>query len=443
MKKNLLFLELNECDFSYFLYGANKYNFPKIKYFISKKKIKIYTLDKKEGLNLDPWVQWVSTHTGVNSDTHKTYRIGQKLNIKIKQIWDILAQKKISSTVWGAFNSNIRSKKKIDLFFPDPWSFTQKTYPSSFNQYLKLPRYYALSYPSSKKFKLIKYALLFFKKLVFSNNFWYLFKNSFIITYFFIKSNFKSFNLYFFLDLASLLIVKKNLIHKRSDFVIVAINCFAHYQHNFWDSKKYEYIYFWYLNEMIKITNTIAIPYNSIIISNGFSQKKIKEVFHLRPKKLDNFLTTLDINFISAKSNMTSGFTIFFKNNKNKMEAINKLRNIIIFDYPLFEVENYKNKNSIFCKFHITLKKKINSFNNINKSNYRSYFYEPVKKINGSNFLDKLFFDRLFEQLIFMKSTSVHKPNGLIYYSGSFSFSKIKKKILNHEIFNYIIKYFI
>ena len=38
MKKKLLMLELNECDFDFFLYGAKKYNFPLIKKFISKKK---------------------------------------------------------------------------------------------------------------------------------------------------------------------------------------------------------------------------------------------------------------------------------------------------------------------------------------------------------------------------------------------------------------------
>lgn len=443
MKKNLLFLELNECDFSYFLYGAKKYNFTRIKNFFKKKKIiKTYTLDKKEGLNLDPWVQWVSVHTGLSSDIHKTYRIGQDLNLKIDQLWDVLARKEISTSVWGAFNANLRSKKKIDLFFPDPWSYNQKTYPRKFDDYLKLPRYYAQSYPSPDKFKLIKYSFLFFKKLFFSSNFSYLFKNSFIISYFFIKSNFKSFNLYFFLDLASLLILKKNLNYKKSDFVILAMNCFAHYQHNFWDNKKYEYIYFWYLNEMIKILNTITPSYNSTITCNGFSQKKIKAIFHLRPKKINNFFKTLGINYISIKANMTAGVTIFFKDTKNKTFAINRLKDIAIFDYPLFEIQDYKNKNVIFCKFQLVLKKKIISFDNINKSNYSSYFQEPSNKITGSKFLDKIFLNNLFKQLIFIRSTSVHKSDGLLFYDGFFSLSKTKKKIPNHIIFNHIINYF-
>ena len=77
----------------------------------------------------------------------------------------------------------------------------------------------------------------------------------------------------------SLLILKKNLKEKKSDLAIIALNSFAHYQHNYWDTKKYEYVYFWYLDKMIKIINKIEDDYKSSIIYNGFSQKKIKKNF--------------------------------------------------------------------------------------------------------------------------------------------------------------------
>ena len=78
MKKNLVIFEVNECDFKFFLYGAKKYNFPIISQYLKKKnKIKTFTNDKEEGLNLDPWVQWVSFHTGLLSRKHKVFRLGQ------------------------------------------------------------------------------------------------------------------------------------------------------------------------------------------------------------------------------------------------------------------------------------------------------------------------------------------------------------------------------
>ena len=118
MHKKLLILELNEFDINFFFYGAKKYNFPSIKeFFKDKKKLETFTNDKEEGFNLDPWVQWVSIHTGKSSKKHKIFRLGQSIDKKIKQIWEILSKDRIRSTIWGLFNSSLRLKKNIIYFF--------------------------------------------------------------------------------------------------------------------------------------------------------------------------------------------------------------------------------------------------------------------------------------------------------------------------------------
>ena len=136
----MVIFELNECDFQFFLKGSKKYNYPLIKNFFNNKvKLTTFTIDKVEGYNLDPWVQWVTVHTGTNSSKHKVNRIGQTLDNRTKQIWEKIKKKKINFSLWGLFNANLRNKKNIDLFFPDPWSFTQKAYPKKYNNYLQLP----------------------------------------------------------------------------------------------------------------------------------------------------------------------------------------------------------------------------------------------------------------------------------------------------------------
>ena len=254
MPRNLLLFELNECDFNYFLYGSKKYNYPEIKkLLLDKKKLNTFTNDKFEGFNLDPWVQWVSVHTGKISKEHKIYRLGQKLNKTHQQIWNKLSRKNITSTIWGVFNSTLNSKKNIDLFFPDPWSFKEKAFPNNYNSFLKLPRYYAQNYPAINKFKTTFYGLIFLYKIILSKSFFYLFQNSLQLFKIFLSSGLKSFNLYFFLDLISLLIVKKNVKKNKSNLVIIALNSFAHYQHNYWNDKQYEQTYFWYLNKIVKL----------------------------------------------------------------------------------------------------------------------------------------------------------------------------------------------
>ena len=186
MSKKLVVFEINECDFSYFLYGAKKFKFPEIRKFIEDKKItKTFTKDKVEGLNLDPWVQWVSVHTGKSSKKHKILRTGQSLKKNIPQVWEVIGIKSSSIGLWGLFNSKYRNKKNINFYFPDPWNYTELAFPKNLNNYLMLPRYYAANYPNISKFKLLIYGIIFFKKIFF-------FKNNylFIKKFFFFLCNF-------------------------------------------------------------------------------------------------------------------------------------------------------------------------------------------------------------------------------------------------------------
>ncbi len=445
MKKKLLLLEINEFDLKYFLKGAKKFNFFEIiDFFKNKKKLKTYTKDKQEGYNLDPWVQWVSVHTGKTSNQHKVYRIGQTLSSSVKQIWEMLADLNFKSTIWGAFNSTLRKKKNIDLFYPDPWSFSEKAFPKNFNSYLKLPSYYAQNYPSVKKTKLIYYCFIFLVKIFFSRIFFYLIKNFFSFFKIFLKVGIKSFNLYFFLDLISLLIIQKNIKKSKSDFVIISLNSFAHYQHNFWDEKKYEHIYFWYLNEMIKVFNNMEKIYNSSIVFNGFSQRKIKTEYHLRAKDPQFFLSLFNLRYKNIKPNMTTGATVFFKDAKDKIKTINFLKSISIYDYPLFEIQNFNKKNKIFFKFSLVSYKIIDDINTINISNYKKYFQKPkiVKKTKNiqSNNLLKI----IFSNIIYMKSTSRHLREGDLFYKKFNFLNRDKKKgiINNKHIFRNILIHF-
>ena len=439
-KKNLAIFEINECDFTYFLKGAKKYQFPLIKnYFKKKNKLTTFTVDKVEGLNLDPWVQWVTVHTGTRSSHHKIYRLGQKLNSNIKQIWDIIAVKGFSVTLWGLFNSNLRNKKNIDLFFPDPWSFTQKAYPNEFNNYLNLPKYYATNYPNIKLGKLLYFAYKFFKKVFLSKSIFYILKNFFDFMKIFYLAGFKSFNLYFFLDLISLEILCKEIKKKKSDFFLVSLNSFAHYQHNFWDNDKYEIIYFWYLNEMIKKINYLESNYNSVICCNGFEQKKIKKRYFLRPKNPKKFLKILGLKFKRIEPNMTTGAQVFFNNSVDKTKCFNFLKSINLHHIPLFEVE--ESKKYIFFKFNIYLYKKNFDINNLNFSNRYKYFNSINKRsLKNYNKNNIKFLKKIFDNVILMKSTSEHTSKGTLYFK-NVKFKK--KKIENTKIFKEIFTHFL
>lgn len=444
--KNLLLLEINECNFAYFFKVANKFNNKNINnYFYNKKNLKTYTRDKQEGYNLDPWVQWVSVHTGLESSKHKVFRIGQKLDGKFYQIWDALCAKGFSCSIWGAFNAILRRKKNIVNYMPDPWSFTQFAYPNNLNNLLKLSRYYAKTYPTSNKLKLILYFIFFLKEIIFSKTIIYILKNFSNFLLIFFKCRIKSFNLYFFLDLISLVhfinIEKKN----NTNFNIIALNCFAHYQHNYWDEDRYEEIYYWYLKKFIEQFQILEEKYNSVIVFNGFDQKKIHNEFHLRPKNFNNFFKILEINFLNIEPDMTAGAFIFFKNFEDKINALNKIKLVSIFNYPLFEVVDFKNLKKIFVKIQLVFNTEIRNINQINAQNYKDLI-QKIKKIVKLNYIspDSDTLQMLFNNIHFRKSTSRHTNIGNLYYK-NFNFSKLnikEGKLLNYKIYGDILAHF-
>ena len=59
----------------------------------------------------------------------------------------------------------------------------------------------------------------------------------------------------------------------------------------------------------------LSKKYDSLIIYNGFSQKKINAQYMIRPKSPKNFLKNC-LKFNSFHSNMTNGGIVTFSNKK-------------------------------------------------------------------------------------------------------------------------------
>ena len=93
------------------------------------------------------------------------FKLGQRLEKNIDQIWDVLSKNKISCSIYGTMNSCLRQNKYINYYLPDPWNFKDKTWPNSLMGLYFLPNYYAKNYLYFSK---LKFLLLnnFFKTLI-------------------------------------------------------------------------------------------------------------------------------------------------------------------------------------------------------------------------------------------------------------------------------------
>ena len=120
------------------LFGLNEINFSFINYYISKgllpnfKKLfeiqpPIETVSEKEYKLLEPWVQWVTIHTGKNFDEHQVFRLGDIVNNpELTQIFEELETEGLSVGAISPFNAENRLNNPV-FFIPDPWT---KTNPS-------------------------------------------------------------------------------------------------------------------------------------------------------------------------------------------------------------------------------------------------------------------------------------------------------------------------
>jgi hypothetical protein len=127
MKKNkTILLGLNELNFDYIQFYINKGLLPNFKKLFDIQK-PIETSSENEYKLLEPWVQWVTIHTGKNFKEHNVFRLGDIVNNPgISQIFEELEAEGLSIGAISPFNADNRLKNPT-FFVPDPWTKTNSS----------------------------------------------------------------------------------------------------------------------------------------------------------------------------------------------------------------------------------------------------------------------------------------------------------------------------
>jgi len=435
-KKKLLSIHLNEFNLSFLRYGAKKFNYQNIKKLLKFKIIKTYSIDKVQDKNLDPWVQTVTINTGKSSNFHQIYKTGQTIPANLIQIWDKLSQNKIYCAVWGSMNTRFKDNSYIKIFFPDPWNKQDNVKPKILKNVFNLPRSYAKNYTDFNIYKNFKYIIQFFLIIICSIKFSKLFFISKLFLETFLPKGFKNYNLFFLFDVISLCVFFNILKKNDENYSHIFLNSLAHFQHNNWNEKNNHHIYFKYVDAICKIILENFDKYDQILIYNGFTQKKIKPEYLLRPKNPNKFLRTLKINFKKLSTNMTNGGILEFYNQNDLRLSKKKLKDFEVFGYNFFEVKNLP-KNKIFFRIQVKSSNKINTNSSI--SSIKKYLsYDTNFKINLKK---KITLNKnIFDSMKFIKTTGKH------YFEGNLLAKKKLsnyKRIENKKIFSIVERFFL
>jgi len=123
MSGKSILLGLNEINFEFIQEYINKGYLPNFKQLFSAHGYKKTTSESSYEL-LEPWIQWVSIHTGKMYAEHKVFRLGDIVDRRdLKQLWEIAEE--MGRTVGAVSPFNARNNLKNPVFFvPDPWTQT-------------------------------------------------------------------------------------------------------------------------------------------------------------------------------------------------------------------------------------------------------------------------------------------------------------------------------
>ncbi len=137
-ERSVILLEFNELTPTLIEQFSREGHLPNFKRFYDESLV--YTTDAEEsGTNLNPWVQWVTVHTGLSLADHGVHKLGEGHLLKKKRIWDYASD--AGQRVWICGSMNVGYQDNLNGFvLPDPWSAGTEPYPASLSPYYAFVR---------------------------------------------------------------------------------------------------------------------------------------------------------------------------------------------------------------------------------------------------------------------------------------------------------------
>jgi hypothetical protein len=128
-RMTLLFLELNEVNFDQLRAYAGRGKLPNLAKLIERHGVS-ETSSEARYEELEPWIQWVSAHTGMPLAEHGVYRLGDIVGRDLEQIWEVLERQGVRVGAISPMNAENRCVDAA-FFVPDPWTPTAISGPSA------------------------------------------------------------------------------------------------------------------------------------------------------------------------------------------------------------------------------------------------------------------------------------------------------------------------
>lgn len=417
----MFFLQINEFNPALMAMAANELGAKNIKCLLSMRHTQTETEDKEERFGLDPWVQWVSIHTGKRSIEHGVEHLGDVPQLRFPQIWEVLDRQGVRTGIWGCMNASRGRVENNAFFFPDPWTFTEKAHPTELNDFLALPRYYAKNYGALNKWKVALNLLRLARFCIRPRIAFALLPLAPKVLRLVKRHGMPDYLLFGLFDLINAKLFVHYQSRKNTGFSLFFLNSIAHLQHHKWTREDR-------LSEEMRLVFTLFDDLLGILFSglgedkqwlaaNAFSQKcsHTQNEYLYRQFSPAGFLQTAGISFLSVEQAMTNDGHVFFESAASAKLAASLLSAATVEGLTAFHVDyNEKTPEKLFFQFAVWAMLPDDAKMQINDRSL--LFYEQFERVT--------------------RRTGSHISRGDVFSQDI----NIPDMIENHKIYNYIIQ---
>ena len=118
----VLLLELNEINFDHVRAFVAKGKLPTLGRLIARHGVS-ETTSEAAYAEWEPWIQWVTAHSGKTLAEHGVFRLGDIVGNELPQIWEVLEAQGVTVGAVSPMNATNRCANPA-FFVPDPWTKT-------------------------------------------------------------------------------------------------------------------------------------------------------------------------------------------------------------------------------------------------------------------------------------------------------------------------------
>ncbi len=350
MQTRLLLLELNEVNFEYVEAYARRGELPNFAALLQQHGF-TRTTSETSYEQLEPWIQWVTAHTGKSLAEHCVFRLGDIAAHDIPQIWELLEERGLKVGAISPMNAKHRLRDPA-FFVPDPWTRTEISAPPMLRKlYAALAQ--AVSENASSRLSAASLAGLLGGVARYAR-----LPNYPRYTQLALSSIGRPWRRALFLDLLLADVFIREVLRTRPHFASLFVNAAAHIQHHYmYCAAPYEGPQRnprWYIAagddpvlEAYRLYDTMigqlrrAVPAR-LMLATGLHQVPHDEhTFYWRLREHDSFLRSIDVPFVQIEPRMSRDFLVACADAQMARHAGERLARAQAPDgTPLFEVDN-------------------------------------------------------------------------------------------------------